>query len=233
MRKMIFTIFLILSIFLIYTCSKVVPTDPVPTCDEKVTFPDVNLEAAIRAELNIPTGFICKSDCEAVTVLNLNDMNITNLQGLQYFKNLTELYLSGNNISDISVLSGLKKLAYLGLGFNNISDISALASLTDLINLVLDNNNISSISALSNLTKLEDLFLKNNNISDIGQLANLLKLKNLDLTNNKIDYITALVTNCDSGGLGAGDYIYLEGNPLNNAASEISYLESKGVVVYY
>jgi len=232
MRKIIFVIFLILNFFLIYTCSKVVPTDPVPTC-ERVIFQDQNLEEEICKILQKTTCYICKSDCEAITNLVLNDKNITNLQGLQYFKNLTELELSGNNISDITVLSALKNLTYLGLGFNNISDIAALSELTNLTILVLQQNNITNISALSTLKNLTDLNLSNNQIPNIDSLADLLKLNNIYLSNNNIDYITALVINCDKEGLGAGDYVDLEGNPLTHAASDISHLEGKGVSVVY
>ena len=99
---------------------------PTPTV---VTFPDANLEAAIREALGTATG-------EAITVAelaSLSDLNvsrrgitITNLSGIQYCINLTTLHLTGNQISDISPLASLTNLIALLIEDNQISDISAL-----------------------------------------------------------------------------------------------------------
>lgn len=235
MKKIILILFLILNLFFLLNCSKnETPSTPEQTC-EKVTFPDANLEAAIRAQLNKPTGDICKSDCEAKTELYLYGYNISNIEGLQYFKNLEILDLSGNTINSINVLSGLTKLKSLNLSYNIIDNISALTNLTELTDLNLESNYISDISPLISLTKLIGLTLSDNLISDIGALSGLLNLQTLYLSNNQISDITALVTNANSGGLGSGDIVYLDGNPLSSQATDtdIPYLEGMGVSVTY
>ena len=57
-------------------------------------------------------------------------------------------------------------------------------------------------------------------------------LSELALDNNQISDISPLVAN---PGIGAGDVVYLEGNPLdvNSCASSIPTLEANGVTVYY
>ncbi|MCX8093404.1 MAG: leucine-rich repeat domain-containing protein [Candidatus Goldbacteria bacterium] len=238
MKRFILIFFLILNLILFFSCSKnETPQSPPQSTCEKVTFPDANLETAIRVALNKPTGDICKNDCEKVSSLIqcLNSKNITSIQGMQYFKNLQELEMYDNQISDISPLSGLTKLRYLNLSNNKISDISALSGLTDLYSLNLANNQISNITSLSSLTNLIYLTLSNNTISDITSLSDLLKLQELYLSNNLIEDIAALVTNCDAGGLGSGDTVYLEGNPVatGTPGPNITYLENKGVIVNY
>ena len=206
------------------------------SCIGVIHFPDANLEARIRQALNIPTPTpIYGTDLANLTYLDASVSNITDITGLQCCTSLTNLYLGSNNISDISALSGLTSLTDLDLGYNNISDISALSGLTSLTNLYLYSNNISDISALSGLTSLTYLDLYSNNISDISVLSGLTSLTNLILISNNISDITALRTNCDAGGLGNGDYIYLQINPLSDQAKnvDIPYLQSKGVIVIY
>ena len=125
--------------------------------NHRVTFPDANLETAIRQAIDKPEGAISTSDLEKVIVITASGRNISNLSGLEYCVNLQRLHLSFNNISDISPLAGLTNLEWLSLGGNNIKDISALAGLSDLQGLYLWPNNISDISVLASLTSLEYL----------------------------------------------------------------------------
>ncbi|GAI54387.1 unnamed protein product, partial [marine sediment metagenome] len=108
------------------------------------TFPDPNLEAAIREAIDKPEGPILTSDLEGLTRLWVVErMDITDFTGLEHCSNLTELNLYGNFMSDISPLASLTNLVWLGLHVNKISDISPLASLTNLTALNLDFNEIS------------------------------------------------------------------------------------------
>jgi Leucine-rich repeat (LRR) protein len=176
-----------------------------------VTFPDPNLEAAIRAAIDKPTGDIYPSDLEALTALNASGKGIADLTGLEYCTNLLNLDLGGNlYISDISVLGDLTNLQTLDLHANQISDVSALTGLTNLWNLGLGSNQISDISALADLTNMKYLGLDSNQISDISPL----------------------VANV---GIGGGDEIYLQGNPLSADSRDIyiPQLQARGVTVFY
>ncbi len=66
-------------------------------------------------------------------------------------------------------------------------------------------------------------------------MSGLTNLTYLDLWQNSISDITALVDNCDAGGLGSGDEVYLQTNPLSTQATDVDipYLESNGVTVSY
>ncbi len=185
-------------------------TTPPPTDTTPVTFPDANLEAAIRGAINKPEGPIYTSDLEALTTLTAWKRGISDITGLEHCVNLEWLNLNSLNISDISPLASLTNLTYLQLGFNNISDISALAGLTNLQVLWLVGNNISDISVLAGLTNLEQLSIGGNNISDISALV-------------------------ENSGLSAGDRVYLSGNPLSATSVNvhIPQLEARGVTVIY
>ena len=179
-----------------------------------VTFPDKNLEAALRDALGKPAGEeITETELATITLLGAGRKNITDLSGLEYCVNLTLLILSGNQISDLTPLEDLTSLANLWLNENQISDITPLAHLNNLYELNLKKNQITDISPLENLTSLFLLYLADNRISDITPLV-------------------------ENSGLDNGDQIYLKANSLNlEEGSEdmenITALENRGVVVSY
>ena len=179
-----------------------------------VKFVDPNLEQVVRNTLGIPKRQpITRADMTRLTSLDAEFKDIRNLSGLEYAINLQWLNLWGNEIKDISPLSNLSNLWLLWLSYNQISDISPLANLTNLWYLDLSNNQISDISPLANLTNLQVLNLSWNQISDISPLVS-------------------------NTGLGQGDVVDLENNPLDltpgsDDMQNIQILQSRGVTVYY
>jgi Leucine-rich repeat (LRR) protein len=168
-----------------------------PPDETPVTFLDANLEASIREAIDKPEGLIFTSDLDGLTSLEASGKigelgeEITDLTGLEYCINLTELNLAWNQITYISPLASLTKLTALDLSRSQIRDISPLYSLTNLTYLSLGWNQISDISPLQNLTKLTVLILYWNEISDIP-LTNLTDLTDLRLGGNEISDISPL-----------------------------------------
>ena len=127
-----------------------------------VTFVDWYLDAAIRDALGRPMGDILDTDLAVLTDLDVHDLRIVNLAGLEYCTNLTSLGLSANQIVDLSPLSGLTGLASLDLSANQIIDLSPLSGLMGLTNLDLSSNQISDLSPLTGLTGLTSLDIGHN-----------------------------------------------------------------------
>ena len=145
---------------------------PFTTTAQTVNIPDLNLRAVIEAALGKASGNpITAAEMETLTYLEADNASISDLTGLEFAINLTELDLWDNSISDISPLAGLTNMIELDLWDNSISDISPLAGLTDMIQLYLGNNRISDISPLAKLTKLKRLTLAENSISETGALG--------------------------------------------------------------
>ena len=163
--------------------------------------------------------------------LYLGANSISDLSPLTGLINLRGLYLYDNKISDISLLAGLTNLESLNIDSNSIPDLSPLAGLTNLDYLKLGNNPISDLSPLAGLTKLQTLHLLHTSISDLSPLAGLIKLETLYLSNNSITDLSPLVANT---GLGAGDTIFLFGNPLSDTSinTHIPTLRNRGVTVH-
>ena len=164
-----------------------------PTPSEVVTFPDPNLEAAVREAIGKPTEDIYCSDLAELKELRAMNRNISDISGLEYCVNLERLDLGVNQISDISALSNLTNLTQLYLTTNQIREIAPLSNLRSLRTLFLDWNwQIADISYLSNLTNLTGLYLESNQINDISPLSNLGNLTQLGLGGNEISDISAL-----------------------------------------
>ncbi len=201
---------------------------PAPT-GSPVTFPDPNLEAAIREAIGKSEGPIRTTDLASLTSFEPTNENISNLSGLEYCLNLTRLSLHQNQISAISPLSSLSNLTELFLSSNQISDISPLSSLTNLTSLYLGQNQISDVSPLSTLVGLEYLALSQNQVSDVSPLSSLDNIKVFWLNHNQITDISPLTRITDMVQLG------LEQNPLsaNSVNVLIPQLIAKGVHVLY
>lgn len=205
--------------------------------DGPLTFMDPNLEQVVRAAVGIPFGDILPLDVVGVTSLDSEGSPpIRDLWGLECLTNLTELYLDANDIENLRPIRRLVSLTDLSLGSNAITDVSPLSSLAKLSWLYLANNDISDIAPLGQLSnkRLKSLYLSQNAVTDLTALSNLkglvildlranavsnllpigalTKLSTLDLQSNVVTDLTSIVANT---GIGAGDYVNLDNNPLD------------------
>lgn len=173
------------------------PADAVPSpaaeavaATETVAFADPVLERMVRASVGKPEGDITVAEAEAVTELNLSfewrqylsdAVQIQDIGGLEYFKNLEHLDLSFHAITDVTPLAGLTKLTTLSLGGNPIADLAPLAGLTNLKVLTLSDCAARDYDPLAALVNLEFLALDHSAIADVSPLAALTSLKYLYL----------------------------------------------------
>lgn len=153
--------------------------------------------------------------------------DVTPLSSLWY---LNHLSLGNNSISDITPLAWLWWLGELSIENNEVGDISPLAGLTELWHLELGDNLVADIRPLSGLGNLEQLGLEFNGIDDLGPLTGLWNLSEIRLTGNEVSEVGPLVAN---PGLGEGDALYLNYNPLSATAcdTDLPALQERGVYV--
>ncbi|HEY9058967.1 MAG TPA: stalk domain-containing protein [Pseudobacteroides sp.] len=157
-----------------------------------IKFSDAKLESAIRAALKKTTGSITTTDAKKVKTLNLENKGITNIEGLQYFRGLTELNLIENKVKDIMKLGSLTELKTLKMDKNRVYDISPLKYLTKLTVVWIQENHVKDLSPLKELTGMRGLVLTYNQIFDISPLANMKKLDYLYIAGNPITDINIL-----------------------------------------
>ncbi len=192
------------------------------------------------------------SSLTQLTALHLVGNAITDVSPLSSLTQLTALHLDGNAITDVSPLSGLTELAELRLAGNALTDVTPLSGLTDLTTLYLSNNDITDVSPLSGLTELKTLYLYATDIRDVTPLSSLTNLTRLNLGSNEIQHLSPLAglnelttlrldSNCltniggltSNTGLGDGDDVSLEWNPLDaqTLANDVTALRDRGVIV--
>ena len=193
---------------------------PLTATAQTVNIPDSNLRTIIAGALDKTSGeAITRADMARFLELPIPNSNIRNLTGLEYATNLRVL-----NLGAVRTTGGFR------VNNNFITDISPLARLNNLEELNIEVSAISDISPLAGLNNLRWLFLDDNSISDVSPLEGLNHLELLALENNFIADISPLVANT---GLGSGDRVWLEGNPLNAASinTHIPTLQDRGVTV--
>ncbi|MFZ2956054.1 MAG: Ig-like domain-containing protein [Candidatus Ozemobacteraceae bacterium] len=182
---------------------------------ELMYFPDAGLDEVVRSTISKPTGFIFRSDVDALLTLEAGSKGISDLSGLESCRNLKTLNLTNNQISSLTPLASLTALEDLRLESNHIADVSPLRNLVNLTSLVIHDNQIVDNSSLGNLTKLKNFDIGSNmglsniavvanfpdleeinveytNVSDIQPFAGLTKLKKLNLVHTLTSNITVL-----------------------------------------
>jgi len=141
-----------------------------------VTFPDSNLEEALRDDRNIPDeGSITIQHLESLRSLTLRNAGIKKLDGLEKAINLTFLNLSDNEISSIPrSMENLEKLTTLKLSGNNISSLTYVTAISSIRTLDLSNNALKNthLSKLKDMENLRSLDISNNPGLDYQSTSN-------------------------------------------------------------
>src|SRR5262245_61342816 len=189
------------------------------TCpkDGALTFDDPTTEAAVRRQLQQPTGAVAGSELKKIRTLDLSQApknddldpclfrhlvglkglylapgDLDDLSALKALSNLESLRVSATKVSDISPLAGLTKLDRLDLGRTPIRDLHPLSTLVNLTELELDDAEVSDLGPLAQLAKLTRLNIKRTRVSDVAPLRGLTKLKDLYIEGSLVKDVSTL-----------------------------------------
>lgn len=164
----------------------------------EVWMPDPVLWMAVRGELGLLPGVpLTKEKMQELTYLEAQNRGITDITGLAFATNLTELHLGQNPITDLQPLANLTTLESLhiwSLSPNTPDlDLRPLANLVNLKALSLERNGISDIRLLAGFKQLRLLHLTGNQIEDINPLSGLTELRTLWIKENPITDLSPLI----------------------------------------
>ena len=174
---------------------------------QNINIPDANFKKALVDNTSINTngdGEISVSEAAAFTgKINVGDKNISDLTGIKYFINITELSCDGNQLTSINVSNILNLehlvcsrnlLTRLDLSFNtNLKSLMCydnqltnlnLINNKALIRLTCNNNKFTTLD-LSRNKKLEGIICRNNQLTRLDLSQNT-RLKALYCNNNKL-----------------------------------------------
>jgi internalin A len=131
-----------------------------------LTFPDANLDAAVRTALGRSEQKLTQSDLQSLEQLMAREQDIVDLSGIGRLSNLSFLDVGNNKIQDISPLDSLSQLRFLNLENNQVKDLSTLAALPQLQILIIDGNQVQDLSPLLELRELTNLELSGNPLDE-------------------------------------------------------------------
>jgi len=166
---------------------------------------------------------------DTITKLELNNSNISKIDGIEKFTSLKELNISNNGITDISHLSLLKELTNLSAYGNTIDDLSPICNLNHLEYLNVAKNRLvdsaedsenTITKSISTLTRLKELDMSHNYLRYVNGLNTLTNLTSLNLYDNAIRDLTGLETLTNLTKLNLGE------NNENGADNGVRGLES-------
>lgn len=162
-------------------------------CSNKIVI-DSQLEKIISEQLLIPNHKLKKSDLLNLKELEIKEIELQSLDGLEYCINLERLVLQNCNLSEIKQLKYLTALKYLNIALNpEIKNISSIGYLKELEVFIASGTSIHDITPLHNNINLERIYLNNTKeITNINPLSSLHKLKVLEFYDNKVENLSSL-----------------------------------------
>ncbi|KAK6482785.1 leucine-rich repeat and IQ domain-containing protein 1 isoform X1 [Huso huso] len=136
--------------------------------------------------------FINCQDLEDLSVLLLNQNQLTSIHGLDGVTNLRVLELSHNSITRIGGLESLKKLQRLVMDHNQLISTKGLIETPTLLYLDCAYNHLTCVEGTENCVLLQTLKLQGNNLTEPPGLVNHVLIKELYLDDNSISSLESL-----------------------------------------
>ncbi len=184
--------------------------------ESAVSIPDSALNKALQNATGLSTVTV-QSMLGLSGNLDLSNLGITSLNGMEYAINIKRISMSHNSVVSLDPLKNLSYLEYLDYSYNNVkmipSWIFTLPNLTSvngsnnastamqqastdssaLVELYLENNALTTITEISFCTRLTTLSLSGNSLAVFPTtLLSLPKLSTLFLTSNKLTEVPNL-----------------------------------------
>ncbi len=152
---------------------------------QPVSFPDFNLESAIREELNEPSGILTVQILDRLWFLDAVRKDITSIEGLEKATNLVELHLDFNSIGSVFFPTTLKDLQVGTLRGNGLTNLT-VGALPALINLDLSENELSNSQFMASMPKLISVSMSANGLRSFDLPVPLAHLTQIDLSFNHV-----------------------------------------------
>lgn len=186
-----------------------------------ITFSDNNLYSSIKSALkdkivsfdDEKKSIVMTDDARnSVSFLYLDNKNISSLDGIENFTNLSSLSIEHNHITqigkipadklysiglsyveeitDLELLANYGKLTTLNVSCSALEDIpEAMKNLHNLTNFEWEDGSLKTTAWVDNFQNLTRLSLKNNKINNLANISILSKLTTLDVSFNEIENI--------------------------------------------
>ena len=149
---------------------------------DATNFPDENFRSWILAQNYGEDGYLTDEEIASVTKIEVNNMNIANLKGIEFFTALKTLDCSGNNLATLDI-SKNTALIYLHCNDNQLIALDVSKN-TALAHLYCYNNQLTALDISTN-TKLQRLNCSDNQLTALDVSTNT-KLQQLYCSDNQL-----------------------------------------------
>lgn len=167
-----------------------------------------------NASNNVITDLAPLSSLTRLSKLDARNNQIDSVAALAPLPLLSDIWLSGNQISDTAALRSLPAVRLI-LDDNPLANLDHIAQMPNLTQLNIERTGQSDLGALVECTSLVNLSAVGNGVSDLAFVRALPNLSQLRFQDNLITDLGPLV---QAPGVGGGDSIFLQGNPIDCAA---------------
>ena len=161
----------------------------------ETNFPDANFRSYLLSKEYGSDGVITDAEIAEITYIEVKEMNIANLKGIEFFTALAGLSCSNNQLTALD-LSKNSALVYLQCSNNQLTSLDITKN-TVLTGLYCSNNQLTALD-VSNNTDLTELYCEFNQLTSLNVLG-CTALTDLSCYSNQLTSLD--VTGCTSLGL--------------------------------
>ena len=177
-------------------------------------FPDSTFRSWLTNSANLSgagaDSFLSAEELASIRQINVSDLGISSLEGIELFPALEKLSCMNNRLSALDV-SQNKNLTYLQCSFNQISSLD-VSGLDKLVALYCENNHMTSLT-LTGATALEIIYCRSNDLPSVDFSTNT-SLKFIETFDNRL-------TSVDLSKSKNLEFVHLDHNKLTDL--DLSY----------
>lgn len=163
--------------------------------------------------------------CKEISGIELNDVGITNLEGLEQCTQLYNLEASTNQITSLAPLAQCESLNYLDVSENCIDSLEGLENANRLRNLYAAGNQISSLAPLRGKTDITILDLSDNQLQSLEGCEGLIDLDQINVNYNQISDLDGIANSTSLTVLQARKNMLDSIDLLNDRFTELETLD--------
>jgi internalin A len=164
-----------------------------------VTVPDANFASFLVS--NYPSAMNGTNQLDTTIAKTITgnfiavNKNISNISGIEYFINISQLTLSGNKIVSLPAsFSRLTKITKLELDSNKLTTLPDLHSMTLLQYLYCQYNNLTSFPSMANMTSVVRFFCHRNFLTTMPNITGMTSLNHFICSDNLITALPDMST---------------------------------------
>jgi Leucine-rich repeat (LRR) protein len=166
---------------------------------QTVSIPDAAFLSFLKANysqtINSSDELIISAAAQVTGTIACPSLGITNLEGIQYFSQITKISAIHNSIVSLPSLLPITSLQTLHIYDNKIANAPDFRGMVNLKIVLLYQNNLTQMPLFGNNPIIEEIIISQNNISTIPSLSEVPSLLKLDIGQNQLSKLPDLSAN--------------------------------------